>query len=208
MSNPNEGQWNGQTGQPNQSQPSQPNQSQPSQPNPAGRPGQPQYGAYDSNHGGQYPPQGAPGAQDTQNQQAQNGQPQADRTRTRTTARTPTIRTMARTPPAWGPDGRPGNQNQSGWQQTSWVAGNFNPFRLMEEFLPEKAKTKIRVSMACRVAAIAWVPPCAGAEQDASLAALLLGVYFVISGWCASSALSGVGSAGRLACAGVFVVFC
>ena len=85
MSNPNEGQWNGQTGQPNQSQPSQPN--------PAG---QPQYGAYDSNHGGQYPPQGAPGAQDTQNQQAQNGQPQGG-TRTRTTARTPTIRTMART---------------------------------------------------------------------------------------------------------------
>ena len=69
MSNPNEDQWNGQTGQPNQSQPNQPN--------PAGQPGQPQYGAYDSNHGGQYPPQGAPGAQDTQNQ--------------------PTIRTMART---------------------------------------------------------------------------------------------------------------
>ena len=44
MSNPNEDQWNGQTGQPNQSQPNQPN--------PAGQPGQPQYGAYDSNHGG------------------------------------------------------------------------------------------------------------------------------------------------------------
>ena len=67
MSNPNEDQWNGQTGQPN-----------PNQPNPAGQPGQPQYGAYDSNHGGQYPPQGAPGAQDTQNQHAQNGQPQGE----------------------------------------------------------------------------------------------------------------------------------
>ena len=89
MSNPNEDQWNGQTGQPNQSQPNQPN--------PAGQPGQPQYGAYDSNHGGQYPPQGAPGAQDTQNQHAQNGQPQGEPNQNPYYARTPTIRTMART---------------------------------------------------------------------------------------------------------------
>ena len=168
MSNPNEGQWNGQTGQPNQSQPSQPN--------PAG---QPQYGAYDSNHGGQYPPQGAPGAQDTQNQQAQNGQP------------------------AWGPDGRRyqadgqsnsqadgqpngpwGDQSQPGWQQTNWYVGNFSPFRLIEEWLPEKAKTKIRiiygvvgVAAIALGAALLLVP-----NKTLALAALLLGVYFVISG--------------------------
>lgn len=99
MSNPNEDQWNGQTGQPNQSQPSQPN--------PAGQPGQPQYGAYDSNHGGQYPPQGAPGAQDTQNQHAQNGQPQGEPNQN------PYYGPYAYNPnygpngqPAWGPDGR------------------------------------------------------------------------------------------------------
>ena len=177
MSNPNEGQWNGQTGQPNQSQPSQPN--------PAGQPGQPQYGAYDSNHGGQYPPQGAPGAQDTQNQQAQNGQPQGGPNQN------PYYGPYAYNPnygpngqPAWGPDGRPGNQNQSGWQQTSWVAGNFNPFRLMEEFLPEKAKTKIRVIYGVvGVAAIALGAALLLApNKTLSLAALLLGVYFVISG--------------------------
>ena len=201
MSNPNEGQWNGQTGQPNQSQPSQPN--------PAGQPGQPQYGAYDSNHGGQYPPQGAPGAQDTQNQQAQNGQPQGGPNQN------PYYGPYAYNPnygpngqPAWGPDGQPGNQNQSGWQQTSWVAGNFNPFRLMEEFLPEKAKTKIRVIYGVvGVAAIALgaalllVP-----NKTLSLAALLLGVYFVISGVVRIvSALvesGGAVPAGRLACAG------
>lgn len=157
MSNPNEGQWNGQTGQPNQSQPSQPN--------PAGQPGQPQYGAYDSNHGGQYPPQGAPGAQDTQNQQAQNGQPQGGPNQN------PYYGPYAYNPnygpngqPAWGPDGRRyqadgqsnsqadgqpngpwGDQSQPGWQQTNWYVGNFSPFHLIEEWLPEKAKTKIRI---------------------------------------------------------------
>ena len=157
MSNPNEDQWNGQTGQPNQSQPNQPN--------PAGQPGQPQYGAYDSNHGGQYPPQGAPGAQDTQNQHAQNGQPQGEPNQN------PYYGPYAYNPnygpngqPAWGPDGRRyqadgqsnsqadgqpngpwGDQSQPGWQQTNWYVGNFSPFRLIEEWLPEKAKTKIRI---------------------------------------------------------------
>lgn len=49
MGDPNDGQWNG-----------QPNQNQPNQQ------GYPQYGAYDSNHGGQYPPQGAQGQNDRQ----------------------------------------------------------------------------------------------------------------------------------------------
>lgn len=186
MSNPNEDQWNGQTGQPNQSQPNQPN--------PAGQPGQPQYGAYDSNHGGQYPPQGAPGAQDTQNQHAQN----------------PYYGPYAYNPnygpngqPAWGPDGRRyqadgqsnsqadgqpngpwGDQSQPGWQQTNWYVGNFSPFRLIEEWLPEKAKTKIRiiygvvgVAAIALGAALLLVP-----NKTLALAALLLGVYFVISG--------------------------
>ena len=193
MSNPNEGQWNGQTGQPNQSQPSQPN--------PAG---QPQYGAYDSNHGGQYPPQGAPGAQDTQNQQAQNGQPQGGPNQN------PYYGPYAYNPnygpngqPAWGPDGRRyqadgqsnsqadgqpngpwGDQSQPGWQQTNWYVGNFSPFRLIEEWLPEKAKTKIRiiygvvgVAAIALGAALLLVP-----NKTLALAALLLGVYFVISG--------------------------
>ena len=196
MSNPNEDQWNGQTGQPNQSQPNQPN--------PAGQPGQPQYGAYDSNHGGQYPPQGAPGAQDTQNQQAQNGQPQGGPNQN------PYYGPYAYNPnygpngqPAWGPDGRRyqadgqsnsqadgqpngpwGDQSQPGWQQTNWYVGNFSPFRLIEEWLPEKAKTKIRiiygvvgVAAIALGAALLLVP-----NKTLALAALLLGVYFVISG--------------------------
>ena len=199
MSNPNEDQWNGQTGQPNQSQPNQPN--------PAGQPGQPQYGAYDSNHGGQYPPQGAPGAQDTQNQHAQNGQPQGEPNQN------PYYGPYAYNPnygpngqPAWGPDGRRyqadgqsnsqadgqpngpwGDQSQPGWQQTNWYVGNFSPFRLIEEWLPEKAKTKIRiiygvvgVAAIALGAALLLVP-----NKTLALAALLLGVY-----------------AGRLACAG------
>ena len=196
MSNPNEDQWNGQTGQPNQSQPNQPN--------PAGQPGQPQYGAYDSNHGGQYPPQGAPGAQDTQNQHAQNGQPQGEPNQN------PYYGPYAYNPnygpngqPAWGPDGRRyqadgqsnsqadgqpngpwGDQSQPGWQQTNWYVGNFSPFRLIEEWLPEKAKTKIRiiygvvgVAAIALGAALLLVP-----NKTLALAALLLGVYFVISG--------------------------
>ena len=101
MSNPNEDQWNGQTGQPNQSQPSQPN--------PAG---QPQYGAYDSNHGGQYPPQGAPGAQDTQNQQAQNGQPQGGPNQN------PYYGPYAYNP-NYGPNGRHGGRTVGGIRRTA-----------------------------------------------------------------------------------------
>ena len=116
-------------------------------------------------HGGQYPPQGAPGAQDTQNQHAQNGQPQGEPNQN------PYYGPYAYNPnygpngqPAWGPDGRRyqadgqsnsqadgqpngpwGDQSQPGWQQTNWYVGNFSPFRLIEEWLPEKAKTKIRI---------------------------------------------------------------
>lgn len=128
----------------------------------------------------------------------------ANRTRTRTTARTPTIRTMARTASRHGgPDGRRyqadgqsnsqadgqpngpwGDQSQPGWQQTNWYVGNFSPFRLIEEWLPEKAKTKIRiiygvvgVAAIALGAALLLVP-----NKTLALAALLLGVYFVISG--------------------------
>lgn len=181
MSNPNEDQWNGQTGQPNQSQPSQPN--------PAGQPGQPQYGAYDSNHGGQYPPQGAPGAQDTQNQQAQNGQPQGGPNQN------PYYGPYAYNPnygpngqPAWGPDGRRyqadgqsnsqadgqpngpwGDQSQPGWQQTNWYVGNFSPFRLIEEWLPGKSQDQDshHLRRGGRGRHRLGRPPVAGAEQDA-----------------------------------------
>ena len=125
----------------------------------------------------------------------------ANRTRTRTTARTPTIRTMTRTASRHGgrryqadgqsnsqADGQPngpwGDQSQPGWQQTNWYVGNFSPFRLIEEWLPEKAKTKIRiiygvvgVAAIALGAALLLVP-----NKTLALAALLLGVYFVISG--------------------------
>lgn len=169
MSDVNGGQWNGQQGQSPQ--------------------GQPQYSAYDSNHGGQYPPQGAP---DGQGAQGAQGAPNQN----------PYYGPYAYNPnygpngqPAWGPNGQPyqangqaddqaGNQNQSGWQQTNWYAGNFSPFRLIEEWLPEKAKTKIRiiygvvgVAAIALGAALLLVP-----NKTLALAALLLGVYFVISG--------------------------
>lgn len=180
MSDVNGGQWNGQQGQPGQQGQSQQGQSQQ---------GQPQYGAYDSNHGGQYPPQGAP---DGQGAQGAQGAPNQN----------PYYGPYAYNPnygpngqPAWGPNGQPyqangqaddqaGNQNQSGWQQTNWYAGNFSPFRLIEEWLPEKAKTKIRiiygvvgVAAIALGAALLLVP-----NKTLALAALLLGVYFVISG--------------------------
>ena len=124
----------------------------------------------------------------------------ANRTRTRTTARTPTIRTMARTASRHGGRTvggirrtanriakRAGSrmvQSQPGWQQTNWYVGNFSPFRLIEEWLPEKAKTKIRiiygvvgVAAIALGAALLLVP-----NKTLALAALLLGVYFVISG--------------------------
>ena len=77
--------------------PDGPAQPEPAEPAESGGAGQPQYGAYDSNHGGQYPPQGAPGAQDTQNQQAQNGQPQGGPNQNPYYGPYATIRTMART---------------------------------------------------------------------------------------------------------------
>ena len=87
---------------------------------------------------------GAPGAQDTQNQQAQNGQPQGGPNQN------PYYGPYAYNPnygpngqPAWGPDGRRyqadgqsnsqadgqpngpwGDQSQPGWQQTNWYVGN------------------------------------------------------------------------------------
>ena len=77
-----------------------------------------------------------------------------------------------------------GDQSQPGWQQTNWYVGNFSPFRLIEEWLPEKAKTKIRiiygvvgVAAIALGAALLLVP-----NKTLALAALLLGVYFVISG--------------------------
>ena len=164
MGDPNDGQWNG-----------QPNQNQPNQQ------GYPQYGAYDSNHGGQYPPQGAQGQNDRQGGANQN--PYGPY------AYNPNYGPNGQ--PAWGPDGQQYQNNgqadggnQSGWQQTNWYTGDFNPFRLIEEWLPEKAKTRIRVIYGVvGVAAIALgaalllVP-----NKTLALAALLLGVYFVISG--------------------------
>mgnify|MGYP000694773508 CR=1 FL=1 len=180
-----------------------PNQSQPNQPNPAGQPGQPQYGAYDSNHGGQYPPQGAPGAQDTQNQHAQNGQPQGEPNQN------PYYAPYAYNPnygpngqPAWGPDGRRyqadgqsnsqadgqpngpwGDQSQPRLAADHWYVGNFSPFRLIEEccrksqdqdshHLRRGGRGRHRLG-----AALLLVP-----NKTLALAALLLGVYFVISG--------------------------
>ena len=82
------------------------------------------------------------------------------------------------------PNGPWGDQSQPGWQQTNWYVGNFSPFRLIEEWLPEKAKTKIRiiygvvgVAAIALGAALLLVP-----NKTLALAALLLGVYFVISG--------------------------
>ena len=127
----------------------------------------------------------------------------ANRTRTRTTARTPTIRTMARTASRHGGRTVGGirrtanriakrtaaecpwdDQSQPGWQQDHWYVGNFSPFRLIEECCRKKAKTKIRIIYGVvGRGAIAWgaalllVP-----NKTLALAALLLGVYFVISG--------------------------
>ena len=119
MGDPNDGQWNGQPNRQDQS----------------GQQGQPRYGAYDSNHGGQFPTQGAQGPQGPQGGPGQN----------------PYYGPYAYNP-GYGPNGQPyqadeqrNDQDQSGWQQTNWYTGNFNPFRLIEEWLPEKAKTKIRV---------------------------------------------------------------
>ena len=82
------------------------------------------------------------------------------------------------------PNGPWDDQSQPGWQQTNWYVGNFSPFRLIEEWLPEKAKTKIRiiygvvgVAAIALGAALLLVP-----NKTLALAALLLGVYFVISG--------------------------
>ena len=164
MGDPNDGQWNG-----------QPNQNQPNQQ------GYPQYGAYDSNHGGQYPPQGAQGQNDRQGGANQN--PYGPY------AYNPNYGPNGQ--PAWGPDGQQYQNNgqadggnQSGWQQTNWYTGDFNPFRLIEEWLPEKAKTRIRVIYGvvgvagiALGAALLLVP-----NKTLALAALLLGVYFVISG--------------------------
>ncbi|PJM79349.1 hypothetical protein CUU80_04770 [Bifidobacterium scaligerum] len=152
---------------------------------------QPQYGAYDANHGGQYPPQygngqAGPAGQyadqsGSQPQQNEYGQPYYG-------------------PYATNPNGQPfnpygqscgsGSQNASYHQQDrfgqqpGWYSGDFNPFRLIEEWLPQRAKNTIRVVYGVvGVTAIALglalllVP-----SKTLALAALLLGVYFVISG--------------------------
>ncbi|MBT1175072.1 DUF308 domain-containing protein [Bifidobacterium sp. LC6] len=69
-------------------------------------------------------------------------------------------------------------------EQPNWYAGDFSPFRLIEEWLPQRAKSTIRVIYGVvGVAAIALgaallISP----NKTLALAALLLGVYFVISG--------------------------
>ncbi|MBT1164247.1 HdeD family acid-resistance protein [Bifidobacterium felsineum] len=151
----------------------------------ASQSGQPQYGAYDTNHGGQYPPQ------NNANQTNQN---------------------PYYGPYATNPNGQPygqygpyGQQPYSGYGQPNastpnntddgqdfdpfagqpnWYAGDFNPFRLIEEWLPQRAKSTIRVIYGVvGVAAIALgaallISP----NKTLALAALLLGIYFVISG--------------------------
>ncbi|MBW3089412.1 HdeD family acid-resistance protein [Bifidobacterium miconisargentati] len=160
---------------------------------------QPQYGAYDSNHGGQYPPQqgggqsGQGGLQDGPQSQQGYGQPYYG-----PYATNPNGQQYGQYGQPYG-YGRPygaygqNQPNQNGQDnqgrnpfgvQPGWYAGNFNPFRLIEEWLPQKAKTTIRVVYGVvGVAAVALglalllVP-----SKTLALAALLLGVYFVISG--------------------------
>ena len=73
MSNPNEGQWNGQTGQPNQSQPSQPIR-RANRANRANR----SMARMTAIMAANILRKDCAGAQDTQNQHAQNGQPQGE----------------------------------------------------------------------------------------------------------------------------------
>ncbi|KAB7789174.1 DUF308 domain-containing protein [Bifidobacterium cebidarum] len=134
--------------------------------------GQPQYGAYDTNHGGQYPPQNGQGGQNPYYgpyATNPNGQPYGQR--------------------PYGGYGQPNDAgNGQGFDpfagQPNWYAGDFNPFRLIEEWLPQRAKSTIRVIYGVvGVAAIALgaallISP----NKTLALAALLLGVYFVISG--------------------------
>lgn len=215
MSNPNEDQWNGQTGQPNQSQPNQPN--------PAGQPGQPQYGAYDSNHGGPYH-SARWRERKTLGNLACAERPATRRTepRTRTTARTPAIRTMARTASRHGGRTVGGirrtanriakrgtGSRWSGTIEVARLAADQLVCRQFQSIPPDRgmAAGKARPDSHHLRRGGAWpyrlgttlllVP-----NKTLALAALLLGVYFVISGVVRIvSALVG-GSAGRLACAG------
>ena len=193
MSNPNEDQWNGQTGQPNQSQPNQPN--------PAGQPGQPQYGAYDSNHAANILRKVRRERKTLRISMRRTASHKANRTRTRTTARTPTIRTMARTA------SRHGGRTVGGIRRTAnriakrtgseWSMGRSKSTRLAADQryvgisvirLIEDAAGKSQDQDSHHLrrggrgrhrlgAALLLVP-----NKTLALAALLLGVYFVISG--------------------------
>lgn len=158
------------------------------------QPGQPQYGACDTNHGGQYPPQdNASQSQSQPGQGAQNpyygpyatnpnGQPYGQ------------YAPYGQQPYGGygqsGPSSPNGGGNDGGQDfnpfagQPNWYAGNFNPFRLIEEWLPQRAKTTIRVIYGVvGIAAIALgVALLLVPNKTLALAALLLGVYFVISG--------------------------
>jgi uncharacterized membrane protein HdeD (DUF308 family) len=190
---------------PQSPQPRNPQDSQSSQPR------SPQYGAYDNNHGGQYPPQSPqspqyppqppqPSAQSQGQPTGQNpyGGPYATNPNGRQYAPSgqPYQPYQPNSQSGWqfgqaGQQGRPGqqgqpgqpNQNQGG-QQGRQYAGASNPFRLIEEWLPDKAKSKIRViygvvgvAAVALGAALLFVP-----TKTLALAALLLGIYFVISG--------------------------
>lgn len=163
---------------------------------------QPQYGAYDSNHGGQYPPQqGAPQGQQNNQQYPPQGGPY-QQPYYGPYATNPNGNPYASSQPygqygqngqgQYNQYGQPGQAGQPGagangnplGAQPGWYAGDFNPFRLFEEWLPQKAKTTVRVIYGVvGVAAIALgVALLLVPNKTLALAALLLGVYFVISG--------------------------
>lgn len=151
----------------------------------------PQYGAYDSNHGGAYPPQNS---QDRQSQSGQSGQ----QNYYGPYAANPNPNAANGNPygtPYGAPNARQPQQEgsgQQGWYGFSYQPGqpggmpnaNFNIFRLFEEWLPDKAKTKIRVIYGVvGLAAIALgLALLLTPNKTLALVALLLGVYFVISG--------------------------
>ncbi|TPF95048.1 hypothetical protein BG22_03965 [Bifidobacterium sp. UTBIF-78] len=202
-----------------------------SQPNATGQPAQPQYGAYDTNHGGQYPPQQPGGQQSGAQPDAgyvpqgqQGGMPGAQygpygqdgQYGSGSQGQQPYYGPYATNPngqsawqygqnPAYGQTGQSGAQggqgenpfgapngfagpfafgNGSAQPGPGWYSGDFNPFRLIEEWLPQKAKTTIRVIYGVvGVAAIALgLALLFAPTKTLALAALLLGVYFVISG--------------------------
>ena len=138
----------------------------------AGRAGEPEYGAYAPQGqpaGQQYPYGGAP--QDAPHP------PIPDAARHRIRPARPPVRPALRLPAPFGQQQPGQQQGQGGWE-------DFSPFRLIEEMLPQKAKNAIRglygiigvAAIVLGVALLIWPGKTLG------VAAVALGIYFVVSG--------------------------